>query len=61
MTFSPPVFALLEKENILFLLLENITLAVVTVREHSMSLVIVIKLMEVGGSHHVSVPTHLVE
>ena len=34
---------------------------VVTVTEHSMSLVIVIKLMEVGGSHRVSVATHLGE
>ena len=57
MTFSPPVFALLEKENNFIFIVENITLVVVTVREHSMSLVIVIKLMEVGGSLRVSVPT----
>ena len=51
----------MEKENNFIFIVENITLVVVTVREHSMSLVIVIKLMEVGGSHRVSVATHLGE
>ena len=48
----------MEKENNFIFIVENIALVVVvTGGEHSMSLVIVIKLMEVGGSLRVSVPT----